>query len=364
MQSPQIFLNQKGLITILLDIKSMNIKELTTLLTSLNQPSFRGKQLFSWLHIQKVTSFDEMSNLPKSLITMLKQQCQITTLKIKQKLVSSIDGTIKYLYELNDKECIETVLMRYNHGNSICISSQVGCKMGCTFCASTKAKFVRNLTSSEMLEQIYETARDIGDRVSNVVLMGIGEPLDNYDNVVRFLELLSDPLGHGLSLRHVSLSTCGVVDKIYALAKLNLSLTLSISLHAATDSIRLTTMPITNKWSIAELITACKHYLAVTGRRISFEYALIKGVNDTKQDALNLAALLKGMLAHVNLIPVNEIEETSFKKSTVQNTLIFQQYLEDKGINATIRRTLGTDINAACGQLRSQNSEIKKGDLF
>lgn len=354
----------KGLINILLDIKSMNVIELSALLTSMKQPSFRGKQLFSWLHVQKATSFDDMSNVPKALIAELKQRCYITTLSTKRKLTSTIDGTVKYLFELNDGECIETVLMQYNHGSSICISTQVGCKMGCTFCASTKAKFVRSLTASEILEQIYETERDSGERASNVVLMGIGEPLDNYDNVVRFLGLVSDQLGHALSLRHLSLSTCGVVDKIYALAKLKLSLTLSISLHATTDSLRSKTMPINNKWSIAELITACRHYLAVTGRRISFEYALINGVNDSKQDALNLAALLKGMLAHVNLIPVNEIEETSFKKTTVQNTLTFQQYLADKGINATIRRTLGADIDAACGQLRSQNSEIEKGDLL
>lgn len=338
-----------------LDIKSMTIEELEDLLISLQQSKFRAKQIFDWLHVKKVLSFTEMTNLPKALIEVLEQQCYITKLTIKHKLVSAIDGTTKYLFELPDSEFVESVIMKYKHGNSICISTQVGCKMGCAFCASTKAGFVRNLTPSEILEQIYQSSKDIGERISNVVLMGIGEPLDNYDNVVRFLHLLSHEKGHNLSLRHVSLSTCGVVDKIYELAKLKLGLTLSISLHAPNDQIRSQTMPINKRYPISELLQACRFYTEQTGRRISFEYALIRGVNDSEACANQLASLLKGMLCHVNLIPVNEIRETNFKTAYPKNVANFQKWLESKGINTTIRRTLGADINAACGQLRRDN---------
>jgi 23S rRNA (adenine2503-C2)-methyltransferase len=338
-----------------LDIKSMTIEELEDLLISLQQPKFRAKQIFDWLHVKKVLSFTEMTNLPKALIEVLEQRCYITKLTIKRKLVSAIDGTTKYLFKLPDSEFVESVIMKYKHGNSICISTQVGCKMGCAFCASTKAGFVRNLTPSEILEQIYQASKDIGERISNVVLMGIGEPLDNYDNVVRFLHLLSHEKGHNLSLRHVSLSTCGVVDKIYELAKLKLGLTLSISLHAPNDQIRSQTMPINKRYPISELLQACRFYTEQTGRRISFEYALIRGVNDSEACANQLASLLKGMLCHVNLIPVNEIRETNFKTAYPKNVVNFQKWLESKGINTTIRRTLGADINAACGQLRRDN---------
>lgn len=335
------------------DIKSMTIEELNNILIELKQQKFRSIQIFDWLHVKKVESFEEMSNISKPLIQVLRESCSITTLEIERKLVSEIDGTVKYLFKLDDGELVETVLMRYKHGNSVCISTQVGCKMGCSFCASTKAGFVRNLTPSEILEQIYKVSKDTGERVSNVVLMGIGEPLDNYDNVIRFLELLSCEKGHNLSLRHVSLSTCGVVDKIKELAKLRLGLTLSISLHAPNDDIRSASMPINNRWQIDELIDVCREYAEKTGRRVSFEYALIKGVNDTPKCADELASRIKGMLCHVNLIPVNEINETDYKKSSKQDILQFQDRLIKKGINATIRRTLGTDINAACGQLRA-----------
>lgn len=335
-----------------LDIKSMTSAELSEMLVSLKQPKFRAKQIFDWLHVKKVNLFEEMSNLPKALIEKLNENCSITSLGIERKLISEIDGTMKYLFSLPDHEYVESVFMRYKHGNSICISTQVGCKMGCAFCASTKAGFVRNLTASEILEQIYAVTKDTGEKISNVVLMGIGEPLDNFDNVTRFLDLLSCEEGHNLSLRHVSLSTCGVVDKIYELANRKYGLTLSISLHAPNDKLRSQTMPINQKWNIDELLTACKEYAKVTGRRISFEYALIQGVNDTKECADELATKLKGMLCHVNLIPVNEIKEADFRKSNQQNVISFQQQLVKRGINTTIRRTLGADISAACGQLR------------
>lgn len=316
---------------------------------------FRVKQVFDWLHSKQIENFNEMTNLPHKMIESLNEDCYITSLFIERKLVSNIDGTVKYLFKLPDGELVESVLMKYKHGNSICVSTQVGCKMGCKFCASTKAGFVRNLTASEILEQIYKAQKDSGERISNVVLMGIGEPLDNYENVVKFLKLISDEKGNNLSLRHLSLSTCGVVDKIYELAKLKLGLTLSISLHAPTDELRSKTMPINNKYNIEKLISACRHYADVTSRRISFEYALIKGENDSKKCADELIDLLRGMLCHVNLIPVNEIKETSYKKSDRKSIEKFCEYLNKRGINTTIRRTLGTDISAACGQLRRDN---------
>lgn len=340
----------------MLDIKSMTPDELKATVASLGQPAFRTKQIYEWLHKHLVTSFDQMTNLPKSLIEKLVESCELKNATIEKKLVSKLDETTKYLFRLNDGEMVETVLMRYKHGNSVCVSTQIGCRMGCTFCASTKAGFVRNLTASEILEQIYAVTRDIDERVSNIVLMGIGEPLDNYDNVVRFLYMISSPDGLCISLRHVSLSTCGLVDKIDALAEENLGLTLSISLHAPNDQIRSTTMPINKRYPINTLLEACNRYANKTSRRISFEYALIEGINDSKADALELASRLKGMLCHVNLIPVNEINENSYKKSTKENSLAFQNQLVKCGINTTIRRTLGTDINAACGQLRAENN--------
>ncbi len=336
------------------DIKSLFPQEVEAELIALGQPKFRGKQIVSWLHEKRVTSFDEMTNLPQSLRNVLEENYYINSLKIVRRLESKLDGTVKYLYELKDKNCIEAVLMKYKHGNSLCISTQVGCRMGCKFCASTLAGLVRSLEPSEMLDEIYTAVRDSGERVSNVVLMGIGEPLDNYDNVIRFLKLLSMPEGYNLSLRHLSLSTCGVVDKIDKLAEEDMGLTLSISLHAPNDEIRSQTMPINNRWGVDELMASCHSYFKKTGRRISFEYALIDGVNDEPRHAKELASRLKGMPAHVNLIPVNPVEERGFKRGTRQKIEGFQHQLQNLGVNATIRRELGADINAACGQLRRE----------
>ncbi|HIV18967.1 MAG TPA: 23S rRNA (adenine(2503)-C(2))-methyltransferase RlmN [Candidatus Merdivicinus intestinigallinarum] len=341
----------------MIDLKSMVLPEMEEYFRSLDLPRFRSKQVFSWLHEKRAASFDEMTNLPLSLRQQLAEQCTLTTLVIERKLVSQLDGTIKYLYRLPDGNHIESVLMRYEHGNSLCISSQVGCKMGCAFCASTKAGFVRNLTPSEILEQVYMAGRDTGEKISNIVMMGIGEPLDNYENVLRFLELVSDPNGLNLSHRHISLSTCGVVDKIYDLADRDLQITLSISLHATTDSTRGEIMPINRRWGIKELLDACRYYTDKTHRRISYEYALIAGVNDSRKQAEELAALLKGMLCHINLIPVNYVREAGYEKSGKGQIYAFQKALNDRGMNATVRRTLGADINAACGQLRREAEE-------
>lgn len=339
-----------------IDIKSFSFEELLGALGEMSLPKFRAGQVFDWLHNKKVLSFGEMTNLSKKLIEALEERFFITALTAQKKLTSQIDGTVKLLFSLNDSNMVETVLMKYKHGNSVCVSTQVGCKMGCGFCASTKAGFVRNLAPSEILEQIYYIERETGERVSNVVLMGIGEPLDNFDNVLRFLELISDERGSNLSLRHISLSTCGVVDKIYELAEKKLSLTLSVSLHAPNDAIRSQTMPINKKHNISELLEACRYYTKLTKRRISFEYALIDGFNDSISHADELALKLSGMLCHVNLIPVNEIREEKFKKSTRQRAEAFCERLGKRGITTTIRRTLGSDINAACGQLRRENS--------
>lgn len=331
------------------DILSLSREELAQEIAQLGEKPFRAKQIYEWLHVKRVQSFAEMTNLSAQFREQLFEIFCIKSLIIKKRLVSNIDNTVKYLYGLPDGESVETVLMEYKHGNSLCISTQVGCKMGCRFCASTIAGFVRNLLPSELLLQIYETERDSGRHVDSIVLMGIGEPLDNFDNVVKFMTLLNSG-GEGMSLRHLSLSTCGVVDKIYKLAELNLGLTLSISLHAATDEKRSSIMPINNRFCLEELMTACRDYFKKTGRRISFEYSLIEGVNDTEESAAELIKLLDGMLCHVNLIPINEIREREFKKSRFVEK--FQKRLTDAGINATVRRTLGTDINAACGQLR------------
>lgn len=335
------------------DILSLTRKELENDILSLGEKKFRALQIFEWLHCKRAVSFDEMTNLSAALRKTLSEKFFINFLKITKKLESSTDNTVKYLYELADGNHIETVLMEYEHGYSLCVSTQVGCKMGCRFCASTIAGFRRNLEPSEILLQLYEAEKDSGRKVSSIVLMGIGEPLDNFENVMRFLENLSDEKGTNMSLRHVSLSTCGLVDRIYDLSEKKLGLTLSISLHATTDEKRSEIMPVNNRYNISELMKACRDYFDATGRRISFEYALIDGLNDARDDAIKLADLLKGMPSHVNIIPVNKIKERSFT-SDRKAAQRFQKYLEELGVNATIRRTLGSDINAACGQLRRE----------
>lgn len=335
-----------------IDILSLTKEELFAAVADMGEKSFRAKQIYEWLHMKKVTDFSQMTNLSAQFRDELSRKFCLKSLKIKKRLVSKIDNTVKYLYGLPDGEAVESVLMEYKHGNSLCISSQVGCKMGCRFCASTIAGWVRNLEPSEMLLQIYETERDSGKHVDSVVMMGIGEPLDNFENTVKFLRILNSG-GEGMSLRHLSLSTCGVVDKIYKLAELKLGVTLSISLHAATDEKRSAIMPINNRFDLKTLIKACDDYFKTTGRRISFEYSLIEGVNDTDESADELIRLLSGKNCHVNLIPINEIKEREFKKSRYVER--FQKRLCAAGINATVRRTLGADINAACGQLRRDN---------
>lgn len=335
------------------DILSLGQDELTGEILAMGEKAFRARQIYDWLHVKKVTSFTQMSNLSAQFRGELSRKFCIKSLNIKKRLVSKTDNTVKYLYGLPDGECVESVLMEYRHGNSLCISTQVGCRMGCRFCASTIAGWVRDLEPSEMLLQIYESERDSGRAVNSVVLMGIGEPLDNFDNVVRFLRILNSD-GGGMSLRHLSLSTCGVVDGIYRLAKLRLGVTLSVSLHAATDEKRSAIMPINRRFGLSELMRACGDYFAATGRRISFEYSLIEGVNDDDESADELIALLGGKNCHVNLIPINEITEREFRKSRFVER--FQRRLLAAGINATVRRTLGADINAACGQLRRDDS--------
>lgn len=347
--------------TPVIDIKSMNVPELEGLLAHWGQPKFRAKQIFSWLHDKRVLTFGEMTNLPAALREKLETECAITSLEVERKLVSQLDGTVKYLYRLPDGQHVESVRMQYEHGISLCISSQVGCKMGCAFCASTKAGFVRNLTASEILEQVYAAGRDAGERIGSIVMMGIGEPLDNFDNVMRFLELVADPNGLNLSHRHISLSTCGVVDRIRELAEKDLQITLSISLHATDDEARSAIMPVNRRWQIGELLDACREYTDRTHRRISYEYALISGVNDSRRQAEELAGLLKGMLCHVNLIPVNYVREAGYEKSPRKRVYEFQKVLNDRGINATVRRTLGADINAACGQLRREAEQPDGG---
>ena len=333
------------------DILSLSLEELIIALDALGEKKFRAEQIFSWLHVKKVTEFEEMTNISLELRTKLSENFYIKRLNIAKRLESCTDNTIKYLYELDDGNHIETVLMEYKHGNSICISTQVGCRMGCRFCASAIAGFVRNLTPAEMLLQIYETERAQNCKISSLVLMGIGEPLDNFDNVLRFLQLLSDPNGYGMSLRHVTVSTCGVVPKILELAEQRLGLTLSVSLHCPNDAGRSAIMPINRSYPIDVLLDACQTYFEKTGRRVTFEYAVMDQVNSAEQDAAALAERLKGLHAHVNLIPINPVKERNFH--TLKKTVLqFQKTLERYGIPATIRRTLGSDIEAACGQLR------------
>lgn len=335
-----------------IDILSLTFEELSEKILEMGEKKFRAKQIFDWLHVKKVTDFEQMTNISAQFRADLSEKFYINCLKIKKRLVSNIDNTVKYLYGLSDGEAVESVLMDYKHGAALCVSTQVGCKMGCKFCASTLAGWVRNLAPSEMLGQMYESERDSGKTLDSIVLMGIGEPLDNFDNVMKFLKILEES---GFSLRRVSLSTCGVVDKVYDLAKLKLGVTLSVSLHAATDEKRSEIMPINKKFPLKTLMTACDDYFAATGRRISFEYSLIEGVNDDESSAKELIALLGGKNCHINLIPINEVRERGFKKSPYVER--FQRLLTNAGLNATVRRTLGADINAACGQLRRDSKD-------
>jgi len=338
-----------------MDIKSLTLPGLADWLAELGEPKYRASQIFTWLHRRGAGEFAEMSDLSLPLREKLSQKAYINSIMIQKKLVSEVDGTVKYLYELSDGNFIEAVLMHHHHGSSLCISTQVGCRMGCGFCASTLGGLVRGLTPAEMLDQLYTAQRDSAQRVDSLVLMGIGEPLDNLDHVLRFLSILSAPEGVNLSLRHVSLSTCGLVDKIRELARHRLGLTLSVSLHAPNDALRGKIMPVNHKWPVGELIGACKDYFAVTGRRVSFEYALIDGLNDSEGHARELAELLRGFPCHVNLIPVNTVAETAYRRSKARQVHRFRQVLEQGGVTATVRRELGSDIAAACGQLRRQH---------
>jgi len=333
------------------NIKDYNLEDLKEEFIKLEEKPFRAEQVFKWLYTTNTTSFDDMTNLSLELRNKLQSQYTICNYEIIQKQESK-DGTKKYLFKLLDGNAIETVLMEYKHGKSICVSTQVGCKMGCKFCASTGIPFIRNLTAGEIVEQILAVQRDQDVKISNVVFMGIGEPLDNYDNVIKAIHILNNQKGLSIGARHISISTSGLVPKIYDLADENIQCTLSISLHATNDEKRTSMMPVNKKYPISELIEACKYYIGKTNRRISFEYALAKDNNDNLEDAKELVKLLKGMLCHVNLIPINKIENGAFYKSSNENIIKFRDYLNDRGIVATIRRELGSDIEAACGQLR------------
>lgn len=337
----------------MIDVLSLLPEELEEQILLMNEKKFRAKQIFEWLHVKRAVSFDEMTNLSVQLRGKLKEKFCLKSLFVSKKLESDTDNTVKYLYRLPDGNHVESVVMEYSYGNTVCVSTQVGCKMGCRFCASTIAGYKRDLTSSEILLQIYESERNSGRKISGVVLMGIGEPMDNFDNVVDFLRLLSCSEGANMSLRHVSVSTCGIVPRIYELAELKLGITLSVSLHASNNKARSKIMPVNNRYDIDELMTACRYYFKVTGRRISFEYALIDGHNDSKEDARELAELLDDFVCHVNIIPVNKIKERNYR-SDRRSAYRFQKYLEELGVNATVRRTLGADIDAACGQLRRE----------
>ena len=340
------------------DLKSMTLEEITVALRAMGEPQFRGKQVFTWLH-RGITDFDQMINIPKSLREKLRAEYTLTVPTVARKQESKLDGTIKYLWQLSDGNCIETVLMSYHHGNTVCISSQVGCRMGCKFCASTLAGKVRDLRPSEMLDQVLFTQLDSGREISNIVLMGIGEPLDNRANVLRFLELINHPDGMNIGMRHISLSTCGVVPGIDALAEDNLQLTLSVSLHAPDSATRSRIMPVNKAYDVEELFAACHRYFKKTGRRISFEYAMIDGVNDHDWQADLLAEKIHGMPGHVNLIPLNDVVESEFKPS--KRVSAFQKRLESHGLTATIRRSLGGDIDASCGQLRRKEMKEREG---
>lgn len=334
------------------DIKSLNLKELEEFILSLGEKSFRAKQIYQWMHVRHVSSFDEMTNISNGLKDKLKAGCSLAGLRQVQVQRSKLDETSKYLFQLSDENLVESVRMKYRHGNSVCISSQVGCRMGCRFCASTLGGLVRNLTPSEMLEQVYRIQEDIGERVSNVVVMGTGEPLDNYENLLKFLELISDGNGLNISQRNIVVSTCGIVPNMRRLAEEKLQITLAVSLHAPSQEQRLKLMPVANRYDIHELIEASGEYFDKTGRRITFEYSLVSGVNDRTADAVQLASLIRDLNCHVNLIPVNPIEERDYVQSNARVVMNFKNRLEGCGITATVRREMGRDIDGACGQLR------------
>ena len=336
------------------NIKEYNLEELKNEMEALGEKKYRAEQIFKWIYVDKVKEFDEMTNLSIELREKLKQNYTMCNFKILKKQESQ-DGTKKYLFDVLDGNAIETVLMQYHHGKTVCVSSQIGCKMGCKFCASTGIKFIRNLTSGEIVEQVLAVEQDIGDKISNIVFMGIGEPFDNYDNVMQAIRIMNNQKGLNIGARHISISTSGIVPMIYKFADEDWQCTLSISLHATNDEKRSKMMPINNRYNIEELMEACKYYINKTNKRISFEYALAKDNNDNLDDAKGLVKLLKGMLCHVNLIPINKIENGNFTKSTNENIIKFRDYLNENGIVATIRRELGSDIDAACGQLRRKN---------
>ena len=335
----------------------MTLPELQNACATIGLPKFRAGQIFDWLHNKQAVSFSEMTNLGKNLRADLDREFEIRNVEILEKYVSKLDGTVKYLYRLNDGETIESVLMKYKYGYSVCVSSQVGCNMKCRFCASTIDGCVRDLTASEILSQVYAAERDTGERISHIVLMGMGEPLVNYDNVMRFLDLITDEKGDNISARHISISTCGIVPRIYDLLETRPQFTLSVSLHAPNDEIRSKIMPVNYRWSVEELLQACKDYTETTSRRISFEYAMMSGVNDSDECAEELADRLKGMLCHVNLIPANEVRENDYVRSSDERLRSFSKILERRGITTTVRRTLGPDIDASCGQLRRNHEK-------
>lgn len=334
-------------------ISSYTLEQLAERLKAMGQPAFRAKQIFHWLHQKLVTEFSAMTDQPKALLAKLEEEYYIAA-PIIQRRQQSKDGTVKYLFRLADGNCIETVVMRYNYGNTVCVSTQVGCRMGCRFCASTQAGRVRNLEAGEIAAEIYAAQKDIGERISHIVLMGIGEPLDNFDNVMDFLTIISSPEGVNIGMRNISLSTCGIVPQIDKLAEKKLQLTLSISLHAPNNAMRNQMMPVNDAYPVEELIAACRRYQKVTGRRISFEYSMVRGVNDSPATAKELAKLIRGMGAHVNLIPINPVDGSPYSATDAENVKRFQNMLTDLGVNATVRRRLGSDISAACGQLRRE----------
>ncbi len=344
------------------DLRSFNEEEMIEIAQKYGEKAFRGKQLFEWIHKKQATEFSEMTNLSKTFLGQLESDYEISGVTVVKKQVSRLNDTAKYLFSMSDGSLVESVWMKYHHGNSVCISSQVGCRMGCTFCASTLSGLKRSLTAGEMLSQIYEIQKETGERVSNVIVMGMGEPLDNYDNLLRFIRLLSHDKGINISQRNITVSTCGLVDKIRQLMEEKLQITLAISLHAPNDEIRQKTMPIAKKYSIEEIFSVCEEYIRTTGRRITFEYSMIDGVNDGKAHALELARRCKGLNCHINLIPLNEVKERKTKRSKGENIRDFKIILEENRINVTIRREMGSDIDAACGQLRNQYMEQTNSD--